>query len=208
MKEGKIKLFNKYMLIFLRASLIIAIFIEIYEQRWLTLFITLITIFLTFLPGLFERRYKIDIPDSFEILIILFIYSSLYLGEVQKFYIKFWWWDIFLHLLSAIALGLIGLAILILLYEKKKVSTKPFWISLFAFSFAVSIGAIWEIFEFTMDQAFGLNMQKSGLIDTMTDLIIDSIGALITSTLGYIYIKNKSNYVSKILKEIFKGIKK
>ncbi len=204
-----IKKINKSLLIFLRIFLILAIFIEIYEQRWFTLFITILTIILTYLPGIFEKKYKIDIPDFFEIGIILFIYSSLYLGEVQKFYLKFWWWDLLLHFLSAIALGIIGLVILLLLYEKRKISTKPFWISLFAFSFALSIGTLWEIFEFFIDIIIGSNMQKSGLIDTMTDLIIDGIGALITSIFGYLYIKNKkTSFISKILDNFIKEFKK
>lgn len=203
-----IKKLNKYLLIFLRISLILAIFIEIYEQRWFTLFITFLTILLTYIPGIFEKKYKIDIPDFFEIGIVLFIYSSLYLGEVQKFYLKFWWWDLLLHFLSAIALGIIGLVILLLLYEKRKISTKPFWISLFAFSFALSIGTLWEIFEFFIDSLIGSNMQKSGLTDTMTDLIIDGIGGLITAIFGYLYIKNKkTSFISKILENFIKELK-
>jgi hypothetical protein len=208
MKEDSIKKINKYLLIAIRISLIIALFIEVYEKRWFTLFITSLTIILTFLPFLVEKRYKIDIPEIFEILIVLFIYAALYLGEVQKFYLKIWWWDIFLHFWSAMALGMIGLTIIFIIYEKKKIKAKPFWICLLAFSFAVSIGVIWEIFEFAIDQIFNFNMQKSmlgdnsGLIDTMTDLIVNSIGALIGSIIGYFYIKeNKKGYLMKIIEK-------
>jgi len=208
MKEDSIKKINKYLLITIRISLIIALFIEVYEKRWFTLFITSLTIILTFLPFLVEKRYKIDIPEIFEILIVLFIYAALYLGEVQKFYLKIWWWDIFLHFWSAMALGMIGLTIIFIIYEKKKIKAKPFWICLLAFSFAVSIGVIWEIFEFAIDQIFNFNMQKSmlgdnsGLIDTMTDLIVNSIGALIGSIIGYFYIKeNKKGYLMKIIEK-------
>ena len=206
MNEKKIK---NYLIAFLRFTLFIAVIIEIYSQRWLMLFITLITIALTFGPGLFEKKYKIDIPDSFELWIILFIYAALYLGEVQQFYVRFWWWDVLLHFWSAMAFGMIGLSMLFILYEKKKIYAKPIWIVLFAFAFSVSIGAVWEIFEFTIDQTFGTNMQKSGLVDTMFDLIINCIGALITSIAGFIYIKNKKHsYISRMIELFVKQFKR
>jgi len=216
MKENSVKTINKYLLIAIRISLIIAVFIEVYEKRWFTLFITFLTIVLTFLPFLLERKYKIDIPESFEILMVLFIYAALYLGEVQKFYLKFWWWDIFLHFWAAMALGMIGLTILFIIYKKRKIKAKPIWILLFAFSFAVSIGVIWEIFEFSMDLIFKTNMQKSmlgdtsGLTDTMIDLIMDSLGALISATIGYFYIKKKkkgyfTGTMEKFLSELQKN---
>jgi len=209
MDEKTLKKTHKILLSILRFTLVIAIILEILNKRWFTLFITFITIILTFLPMFFEKKYKIDIPDSFEILIILFIYSSIYLGEVQQFYLKFWWWDILLHFWSAMALGMIGLTILFILYEKEKISTKPFWISLFVFAFAVSMGTVWEIFEFFMDQVFGTNMQKSGLIDTMADLIVDSIGALIIAIAGYIYIRtNRGTYITNTVERLIKEIKK
>ena len=214
MREETIKSINRYLFIILRLSLLIAIIIEILSQRWFTLFITILTIILTYIPWIIEKWYKLNIPDSFEILIILFIYSSIYLGEVHEFYIKFWWWDILLHFSSAIALGIIGFTILLILYEKEKVSANPFWISLFIFSFALSIGAVWEIFEFSMDNLLGTNMQKpmlgdySGLTDTMIDLIMDSLGALIVAIIGYLYIKtNKGTYITKTVEHLVKGIK-
>lgn len=146
-------------------------------------------------------------PESFELLIIFFIYSAIYLGEVRDFYFRFWWWDTFLHFISAMALGIIGFAILLMLRKKEKISAKPFWISLFVFSFALSMGALWEIFEFAVDQIFGTNMQKSGLVDTMKDLIVDSIGALVVATTSYFYLKRKKEtYPTKIAKQIAKQI--
>ena len=92
------------------------------------------------------------------------------------------------------------------LYHKNKINAKPIWIAIFAFCFGVAIGAVWEIFEFGMDQIFGMNMQKSGLIDTMWDLIVDSIGAMLTSFIGYFYIKGKktplfTRFLQKFTKE-------
>jgi len=195
MKERLVKL-NKYLLIAVRIFLIISVALEIYSKNWLALFITVLAILLTYTPGLFEKKYKIDIPETLEIFILFFIFAAIYLGEVHSFYFRFWWWDLIMHFCSAIALALIGFAILLTLYEKKRILSKPIWISVFAFAFAFSLGAVWEIFEFTIDQILKTNMQKSGLMDTMTDLIIDAIGALMVSVAGLFYLK-KGKLISK-----------
>ncbi|MDY0302370.1 MAG: hypothetical protein RBR98_01115, partial [Candidatus Moranbacteria bacterium] len=82
-----------------------------------------------------------------------------------------------------------------------KISAKPILISLFSLSFSVFIGVLWEIFEFFMDYLFGFTMQKSGLVDTMTDLMVDVIGALIVSVAGFFYLhKKREGYFSRIVK--------
>ena len=75
------------------------------------------------------------------------------------------------------------------IYKRKRLRAAPIVIALFSFSLAAAVGGVWEIFEFSMDQFFGLNMQKSGLLDTMADLIVNDIGAFIASTIAYIYLK-------------------
>lgn len=187
----KIKNINLALVYFLRLTLVIAIIGSIINQRWTVLFVTTLILLLTMAHGLFEKKYNISLPLEFELIIIIFLYASLFLGELHGYYTKFWWWDIALHTSSGIALGFIGFIILYILYHKNLITAKPFWIVLFSFCFAVAIGAVWEIFEFVMDSLFGFNMQKSGLIDTMWDLIVDSIGALFTSLVGYYYIKGK-----------------
>jgi len=152
-----------------------------------------------------KKKYKINIPLHFELAIILFVYASLFLGEITKFYELFWWWDILLHAISAIAFGYVGFIIIFILNDTKKLNITPFWIAIFAFCFAISIGTIWEIFEFSIDQIFNTNMQKSGLIDTMWDLIADTLGALISILGGYAYMKgNKKAYLSKLIKLFIK----
>ncbi len=118
---------------------------------------------------------------------------SLFLGEVYSYYTRYWWWDLILHSGSAFLLGILGFLLVFILNEKEDVDLdlNPNFVALFAFMFAMGIGAIWEIFEFSMDQIFGMNMQKSGLVDTMWDLIVDAIRALIISFLGWGYIKTR-----------------
>ncbi|MEX0932965.1 MAG: hypothetical protein WDZ77_02600 [Candidatus Pacearchaeota archaeon] len=194
---------NYSILFFIRISLIIAIVSSIFTQRWTILFVAIITLLLTFLPKLFEARYKINLPLEFEVIIIAFIYATLFLGEAHGYYVKFWWWDAILHTGSAIVFGFIGFLILYVLHKGDKIKASPSIIAFFAFFFAMGIGALWEIFEFSIDQLFRSNMQKSGLIDTMWDLIVNSFGALIASLSGYFYLKKEEVFLFRRLIERF-----
>jgi len=199
----------------IRFALIVAFVAELYYRNWLTFTITSIALILTFLPELVEKKYKIDIPEEFEIWILIFVYLSLYLGEVQNFYELFWWWDTLLHGFSAISIGLLGFVVMLYLEQGNHVKAKPILICLLAFLFAVALGALWEIFEFTMDQTLGSTMQDNSLVDTMVDLIVDTIGAFIGALVGFIYLKNQNsrwgftiNSFVNLNSSLFKKIKK
>ena len=164
-----------------------------FQGRYQAMAEILIILFITFLPIILGKRFDVRIPHGFETLAVIFLYMSLFLGETQSYYTRFWWWDLVLHSGSAFLLGILGFLMVYVLNERKEVDLdmKPKFIALFAFMFAVSIGALWEIFEYGMDQVFGLNMQKSGLQDTMWDLIVDVAGAVFISILGWGYINNR-----------------
>ncbi len=180
----------------LRVSIAVAAIGLTIEQQYLTAFASVIILILTFLPAILQRNYRLSIPIEFELFIVLFIYGTLFLGEIKSFYTQFWWWDSFLHTFSGVLLGAIGFIIVYILNTDPRVQVKmrPVFIALFAFSFAIAIGALWEIFEFAMDSFFGLNMQKSGLVDTMWDLIVDVVGALFASLLGFFSLKYKKAF--------------
>lgn len=165
-------------------------------------FIAAFTLFLTFLPSMITRKRHINLPPSFQVVIILFIFAANYLGELKLYYERYWWWDKMLHALSGLMLGFAGyLFVYIINREKKlKVSLSPLFIAMFSFTFALSIGTLWEIYEYIADSFFGFNMQRSGLVDTMRDLIIDAISAFIASFACYVYEKNKAD---GIIKRIF-----
>lgn len=181
---------NKFLYI-LWISLIVAFVISTINAEWVSALISFVTLILTFVPFIVQRHYRVFIPEGFLVAIAFFIYATLFLGEVGNFYEHFWWWDLILHAGSALGFGLIGFIVLLLLSKLHKISAPPFVLSILAFSFAVMIGGMWEIFEFTMDQIFGLTMQRSGLMDTMWDLIVNAIGALIASISGYLYLIGK-----------------
>lgn len=169
----------------------------LWEGLWLTAAMTFLILLLTLAPVLMFRRFEVFIPSEFKLLATLFIFASLFLGEVQGYYTRFWWWDLVLHTASGFLLGIVGFLLVYILNEKKSLRfhMTPGFVALFAYMFALGIGAMWEIVEFTMDQWFGTDMQKamlgdpSGLTDTMWDLIVDALGAGAIAILGYGYLK-------------------
>ena len=160
--------------------------------NWSDFFIALISASMVWLPILLPKRFNLMIPKRFLVPIVFFLFASLVLGEYGDFYEKFWWWDLLLHTFSAVGFGLIGIVIILIIYKQDKIKASPIILAMFAFTFALSIGALWEIFEYAMDQFFGLNMQKSGLDDTMSDLMVDSVGSLIAAAYGYYFWKLNS----------------
>lgn len=188
---------TKRILQVLQAILILGVAAEIYEGQWFAAVLTSGIVLITFIPTILARRYRFTIPAEFVLLAIGFVFASLFLGEVHDYYARFWWWDIALHASSGFLLGIVGFLLVYVLNETESIAVhmKPGFVALFAFLFALGIGTLWEIFEFGMDSLFGMNMQKpmlndpSGLTDTMFDLIVDALGALIISVLGYNYLK-------------------
>ena len=183
---------NKFILL-LKAALLIGAVLSFIRGNYEVAAITLGIIFIPFLPVLLGRRFQVKIPPEFELLAVVFIFASLFLGEVRGYYLRFWWWDIVLHTGAGFLFGILGFLLVHVLNEKKEIELdlKPGFVALFAFVFAIAFGTLWEIFEFTVDQIFGTNMQKSGLIDTMWDLIVNGVGALVISILGWGYLRKE-----------------
>lgn len=173
-----------------KALLVLAGGIAVFTGDWINLALAVFTLFLTFLPSIINKRLQLDLPTEFEIIILLFIFLSLYLGEIQLFYRRLWWWDIFMHSVSGVIIAIFGFALVYSLNKQKPLKLSSGFVAMFAFSFSLALGASWEIFEFFMDSVWGINMQKSGLVDTMWDLIVDAMGAMAVSLLGYLYLKN------------------
>lgn len=160
--------------------------------RWSLLVVALAALALIQLPHRFARWFGVVLPPSFLSALALFIFATIYLGEAYDFYHRYWWWDIVLHFGSAVSFGLFGFLFIFMMFEGDRYAAPPLAIAFLSFCFALSIGAVWEVFEFGMDQVFGLNMQKSGLVDTMTDLIVDMLGALLGALSGYLYLLGRS----------------
>lgn len=193
-----IRITHQRITIALQLILLAEALLALWGQRWFTAFLSAMIIAITFFPVLFERRFQIHIPPELQLAAIAFVFASLFLGEIHDYYNRFWWWDMALHTMSGFLLGILGFLLVHIMNETEKIQVhmNPGFVAFFAFMFALGVGALWEIFEFAMDSVFGMNMQKpmlgdpSGLTDTMWDLIVDSIGALVIAILGWRYLKN------------------
>lgn len=151
-----------------------------------------VSVIIPFIISHLASRKKLHLPTSFKLVFVWFLFATQFLGEVNTFYTKYWWWDLVMH-------GFFGsyaviVATHLIKYINKKdneVTANRFVLfkSFFAFAFALALGTLWEIFEFSGDFIFNTGMIKGGLEDTMTDLIAKAAFALATS--AYYYIKNK-----------------
>ena len=167
------------------------------------------------LPSVIARKFKIKIPVALYVMFLVFLYCAIFLGEVRNFYYVIPHWDDILHAFSSMMTGFTGFIIVYFLNDHKavKVSMSPLFIAIFAFCFSMTIGAVWEIYEFTFDGILGLNMQKFALedgtkllghdavTDTMKDIIVDCLGAAISAILGYLSIKKKKGFIHNYYEE-------
>jgi hypothetical protein len=169
-----------------------------------------------FLPSMIERAWHIAIPSFMYIAFVVFLYAAIYLGEIRSFYYRVADWDTVLHSFSGFMLGSLGFSIVSLLNDLKKVRIKmsSLFVAFFAFSFAISLGVLWEIYEYGFDGLLGLNMQKyalddgtllvgrAALQDTMEDLIIDALSALAACVVGYFSVRRHSKWIERITLKI------
>lgn len=173
-----------YFLLILKISVAAVIGWMLVQGNWEGFFLSSLALVLMFLPEFIETRVRIKLPIEFNLVMVVFIYASMFLGEVGDAYERFWWWDAVLHTSSGVILGFAGFLMLYVQLRRKKIAASPLFIGLIILSFGLAFGAVWEIFEFVVDQVAGTNMQKNGLHDTMWDLIVDGAGALLMAFLG------------------------
>lgn len=165
-----------------------------WRRDWENVFLTALVIALTLLPVLLQRRHRIIIPPDFQLVSALFMFLTLFLGSAVDLYYRYWWWDMVLHAGSGFLFGVVGFLAIFVLNESERipVGLRPAFVCLFAVTFAVTAGVVWEIFEYVMDLiAPWLNMQsgESGVRDTMHDLIVDLAGAIVVAAMGWAYMK-------------------
>ncbi len=206
-----------------------AIFDEAYRMNTQYKIIILQTVFgiiIVNLPSFLTRRFMWRIPALFSVCFMLFLWGAIFAGEVWEFYYHIPIWDDMLHLLGSMMAAMLGFSLIDILNSdtsRGAVRLSPFFISLFAVTFAISIGALWELYEFTFDGLLGLNMQKfaepitgedgappilmelcgrEALIDTMTDIAIDALGAVMVSAAGYVSLKLNKGWLRAFKVEV------
>lgn len=178
------------------------ILVSAFRQEFFLMSISFIVLAFSFLPTIVSKNYRIRLPIEIDFVITVILYLHFVLGEYNHFYVKIAWWDVFLHFGNSVILGFLGFLLAYSLLLASKMSTKPMLASLFALSFSVFIGVLWEIFEFIMDYFFGFTMQKSGIVDTMTDLMVDVAGAMVVSVAGFFYMRKKKDGIfSRLIKK-------
>ena len=221
-------LFTTYVV--LRALVLLVLVLEALKGDYYNVFLCGLTLVLFMIPTFVEHRLHIDVPNTLEIIILLFIFSAEILGEIQEYYLIFPFWDTMLHTMNGFLMAAIGIAMVDILNRSRKfkVRLSPAFVALVAFCFSMTVGVVWEFFEYGMDLFFHTDMQKDtwintiysvslnpegrnvaqqvivdsvvvngeawpgyldiGLHDTMKDLLVNFVGAVIFSVIGALYI--------------------
>ena len=220
----------------LRILVIVALVRQAMLRNYEGMFFCVLTILLFYIPSWLQVRLRIELPPPLEITILCFIFAAEVLGEVNAFYVKVPNWDTMLHTLNGFLAAAVGFSLVVLLNDSEKLTfdLSPFFLALVAFCFSMTIGVLWEFFEFSMDMLLHVDMQKDtvihsinsvlldptnsnktisikgitdtvvngqslgidgyldiGLIDTMKDLFVNFIGALVFSVVGFFYARSQ-----------------
>lgn len=226
--------------IVLRIAVVGVLVAQALNKNYYDVFLCVLTLVLFTLPGLVERKFRIDVPNTLEIIILLFIFAAEILGEIRSFYLTFPFWDTMLHTINGFMCAAIGFALVDILNRSDRVTLElsPFFMAVVAFCFSMTIGVLWEFFEYGMDVFFHMDMQKDtvlnaitsvmlnpdganaavtingiedvivvangkqislglggyldiGLWDTMKDMLVNFVGAVVFSVIGFFYVKSR-----------------
>lgn len=193
-----------------RLLLVFAIASSFFYSRNLIFLMSIVGFFVTFLPSIL-KFFGIEVPTLFEIILIFFLYGLLVFGGTRTGYLGFWWWDISFNFLAAITLGVVVLTILNVLQKEEIINVSIILLGVATFFFTISLGALWEVFEFVLDTLLGFGFQN-GLEDIMKDMIMNIFGALTVSGLGVYLLRSgkgefMSNFFSRFVVSNFKFLK-
>ena len=220
----------------LRLMVLATLVSSVIRSEYESAFICLLVLVLFMLPFFIQQNFGIELPSTLEIIILLFIFAAEILGELECYFITFPYWDSMLHTTTGFLCAATGFALIDILNcnSRIKFELSPIYVALAAFCFSMTVGVLWEFFEFGMDRIFHMDMQKDtvvssitsvmldptnknipvtidgitsvtvngqelgfggyldiGLYDTMEDLFVNFIGAVVFSTIGYFYIKHR-----------------
>ena len=242
-KQGRWKRFKEEMrthpyatavYVVLRLIVVMMLVVNLLEGDYESAFICVLSLFLFLLPTFIEKRLRIQIPTLMEMVILLFIFAAEILGELQNYYTQYLYWDTMLHTANGFICAAFGFSLIDILTRNRqeKFRLSPLYVSLVAFCFSMTVGVLWEFFEYGMDMVFLTDMQKDtvihsmasmtlpseegvtvlrditavtvngeplmvngyldiGLHDTMADLFVNFVGAVVFSVLGFFYIRHR-----------------
>ncbi len=161
---------------------------ELFRGGYVFSVLILVAVAASLVPSVVEKNYNISLPFELDLLVTLSLFLHTFLGEGLEFYNKYWIWDKLLHVYGSAVIAIIAFVVVYSLHYTRKLRLTLPMIMLVTFSFAMAMGALWEIGEFLVDVTFGKHAQK-GLTDTMLDLINDLFGGVIVALLGAIYVR-------------------
>ena len=220
----------------LRCLVIVSLVRQLFTGSYESAFFCALALGLLYVPSWIQVKLRIELPAPLEIAVLCFIFAAEILGEVNAFYIVIPYWDTMLHTINGFLAAAVGFSMVVLLNDDKRLTfdLSPAFMALVAFSFSMTIGVLWEFFEFGCDYFLGTDMQKDtvvnvihtvaldlsrsnkvvtipnitdvsvngqslglggyldiGIIDTMKDLFVNFIGAVVFSVTGFFYAKSK-----------------
>ena len=225
----------------LRGLIIFILVRAVLRREYQSVFLCALSLVLLILPSIISRRLKIVLPDTLEIVILLFIFAAEILGELNSFYVRVPHWDTMLHTINGFLCAAIGFALVDMMNRNDRFTFQlsPLYLAIVSFCFSMTVGVLWEFFEFSGDYFLGMDMQKDtivhaihsvnmdptltntvvhvrdiadvilvhsdgsqqalglggyldiGIIDTMKDLFVNFIGAVVFSVTGFFYAKSK-----------------
>jgi len=198
------------------ASILTVIFAEeahIVDSGISNIFLSLLALLLFSLPWLIEIRFNVDIPNYIEVLVLIFVFAAIVIGNIHGLVESMPGYDKLMHIISGITIAIIAFEIVHIANQSEKTSSalSPITVSIFAFTFAMTLLVIWEFYEFFIDTiAYNIdsdtlrNMQRyqwdntrvlfpqdNGLVDTMLDLLVGGAGAAIVSLTGWWILRNQ-----------------
>ena len=163
------------------ASLVSAILRREYESA----FVCVLVLFLFMLPFFIQKNFGIRLPSTLEIIILLFIFAAEILGELQSYFIQYPYWDTMLHTTNGFLCAAVGFSLIDILNRDAKIkfTLSPVYVALAAFCFSMTIGVLWEFFEFGMDRLFHMDMQKDTIVHTISSVMLDPTNSNIPITI-------------------------
>lgn len=246
-----------YVYLILRALVLLSLVRGFFRGDYQSVFLCVLSLILMLMPSILAHRLDIKLPSALEVVILLFIFSAEILGEINSFYVRVPHWDTMLHTINGFLCAAIGFAMVDLMNRDERFSLhlSAKYLALMAFCFSMTVGVLWEFFEFSGDYFLGMDMQKDtvvhalhtvtldetltntiihigdiqdvilvrsdgsqislgiggyldiGIIDTMKDLLVNLIGAVTFSIIGYIAAKKKgeSKIAVKFIPQVSSG---
>lgn len=232
--------------LFLRIIVIAALVWSAIRGDYENVFVCVLALVLFLIPAFLEENLAIHLPTALQIIALIFVFCAEILGEMSAYYQKVPFWDTMLHTVNGFIFAAFGFALVDIFNRNPrfKLQLSPLFLAMVAFCFSMTVGVLWEFFEFGCDVFFHTDMQKDyiinaiysvdigvphqnevgiitginsvavngcelglggyldiGLIDTMKDLLVNFVGAVVFSFIGYFYIKSdgKSRFASQFI---------